>query len=73
MTEGAVEYISDQNDSPLTNMKLSRDKSFLIGYVNDNSNEHFHIYNTVKNEKIWEGVLDLQEGENIREDPTKLL
>jgi len=53
-------------------MKLSRDKCFLVGYVNTDGDEVYYVYSTVKHEKIWEGMLDLQGG-NIREDPMKLI
>jgi len=53
-------------------LKLSKDKSFLVGYVDIDNLESFYVYNTIKNEKIWEGNLDLAGGD-IREDPNKLI
>jgi hypothetical protein len=40
-------------------LKLSRDKTFLIGYVDIDDLESFYVFNTIKNEKIWQGKLDL--------------
>jgi hypothetical protein len=53
-------------------LKLSRDKSFLIGYVDIDELEGFKVYNTITKQLVWEGVLDLAPGD-IREDPDKLL
>ena len=53
-------------------LKLSKDKSFLIGYVDVDNFESFFVYNTLKNEKIWESMLDLAPYP-LREDPLKLI
>lgn len=53
-------------------MKLSRDKTFLIGYVDIDDKEQFFVFNTLKQEKPWVAKLDLAAGE-AREDPDKLL
>lgn len=44
-------------------LKLSKDKSFLVGYVDIDNLESFYVYNTIKGQKIWEGVLDLAPGD----------
>lgn len=53
-------------------MKLSRDKTFLIGYVDMDDREQFFVFNTLKQEKPWVSKLDLASGD-AREDPEKLL
>jgi hypothetical protein len=53
-------------------LKLSKDSSFLLAYNDMEGHEQFIIFNTNKNEKTWEGVLDLSAG-RIREDPTRLM
>lgn len=59
-------------DDYMSVLKLSRLKSFLIGYVDIDEREAFNVYDTVNQKKIWSGVLDLSPG-GIREDPDKLL
>jgi len=51
---------------------LSKDKSFLISYVDIDRIEKFHVYSILKKELVWEGVLDLH-GDTQREDPMKLM
>ena len=34
-------------------LKLSRDKSFLVGYVDVDGREAFNVYNVIKKERIW--------------------
>ena len=59
--------------SPLSVLKLSRDKSFLIGYVDEDNKEEFFVFNTTKKDmKPWSAKLDLAPGA-AREDPEKLL
>ena len=58
--------------TPISLLKLSKDNTFLLGYVNVDNNETFHVFNIVKNEKAWFGKLDLAAAEN-REDPEKLI
>jgi WD40 repeat protein len=53
-------------------LKLSKDQSFLVAYVDIDTLESFYVYNTINKEKIWEGKLDLAIP-SIREDPFKLL
>lgn len=59
-------------DDYMSVLKLSRLKSFLIGYVDIDEREAFTVYDTVNQKRIWSGVLDLSPG-SIREDPDKLL
>ncbi|CDW81032.1 (myosin heavy-chain) kinase [Stylonychia lemnae] len=56
---------------PITHLKLSRDETFLIGYVDIDQVEMLFIYNTIKSEESWQTKLDLSPGV-LREDPNKL-
>jgi hypothetical protein len=53
-------------------MKLSRDNTFLVAYVDIDNLEAFHVFDVIKRKKVWTGTLDLSAGAN-REDPLKLL
>lgn len=53
-------------------MRLSKDKTFLVAYVNIDEKETFFIYNTLTRARLWTAKLDLAGGE-MREDPEKLL
>ena len=73
MKESTVKILqAENNDQPKAVLKLSRDHTFLVGYVDIDNKEQFYVYNIMKNEMIWQGVLDLA-AESIREDPNKLL
>jgi len=73
MSESSMKEIQEKNSEQyMSVLKLSRDKSFLIGYVDIDNLESFYVYNTIKNQRIWEGNLDLA-GYEIREDPDKLI
>ena len=54
-------------------LKLSKDNAFLVAYFDIDNFERFYVYNTLKNEKLWEGKLDLSSNIAIREDPVKLI
>ena len=53
-------------------LKLSKDSSFLVAYVDVDDKETFTVYDCIKKEMTWSSKLDLAGGEN-REDPDKLL
>jgi hypothetical protein len=66
-----IKTINKKN--PISMLKLSKDKSFLLGYVDVDGNETFYVINLAKKDgKPWFGTLDLAPGQN-REDPQKLL
>jgi len=50
---------------------MSPDNTYLIAYINYNNNEAFYVFDCIKNEIIWDGILDLSA--RNREDPKKLL
>jgi len=54
-------------------LKLSKDNAFLVAYFDIDNFEKFYVYNTLKNEKLWEGKLDLSSNLAIREDSFKLI
>jgi hypothetical protein len=51
--------LAEKSNQLMSVLKLSRDKTFLIGYVDIDDLESFYVFNTIKNEKIWQGKLDL--------------
>jgi hypothetical protein len=72
MTYDGLKELQGKQNQYFSVLKLSRDKTFLVGYVDIDNLESFIVYNTIKNERIWEGNLDLAQP-SIREDPFKLL
>ena len=73
MTLEALQTLEEGDGSSYMSMlKLSKDKAFLVGYVDIDEKEGFFVYNLAENKRIWQGVLDLSPN-NIREDPNKLL
>lgn len=71
-TESVVVLEEGSENNYMSLLKLSKDKTFLVGYVDIDEKEGFTVYNTVTQKKVWQGVLDLAPGA-IREDPNKLL
>ncbi|CDW80596.1 wd-40 repeat protein [Stylonychia lemnae] len=58
--------------SPITHLRLSRDETFLVGYVDIDQVEMLYVFNIIKPEQSWSTKLDLSAGE-LREDPNKLV
>ncbi len=34
-------------------LKISKDKNYLVAYIDVDEIETFSVYNTIKNEKVW--------------------
>ncbi|CDW80324.1 wd-40 repeat protein [Stylonychia lemnae] len=58
--------------SPITHLKISRDETFLVGYVDIDQIEMLYVFNIIKPEQSWSTKLDLSSGV-LREDPDKLV
>lgn len=69
LDEDKKEILQKRNmKQPVSYLLLSRDLSFLVGYVDIDNVEVFSVYNLIKKQKIWSAKLDLSPGLG-REDP----
>ena len=53
MTNDGLKELQGKQEQYFSVLKLSRDKTFLVGYVDIDNLESFIVYNTIKNERIW--------------------
>lgn len=69
--ETKIQTLQGPGGNYMKTLIISRDNNYLIGYVDIDEREEFLVFNLLKKELVWQGVLDLSR--TAREDPKKLL